>query len=97
MSEQPAARDGEMIESVAALLVGEDLAPELNKSKSEPALPKGSEGAPKEPARIPAEDEGESSLLDGIADGIATEGRVAAGDHPSGADAGSGPSLKTEE
>ncbi len=80
MSEQPAARDGEMIESVAALLVGEDLAPELNKSKSEPALPKGSEGAPKEPARIPAEDEGESSLLDGIADVLSGEAEKPAGD-----------------
>ncbi len=64
----PAARDGEMIESVAALLVGDDLAAELNKSKEEPAVHKGSEGAAKETARIPATEEGESSLLDGIAE-----------------------------
>ena len=33
----PAARDGNMIDSVAALLVGDDLAGELHKQKSEPA------------------------------------------------------------
>ena len=80
MSEQPAARDGAMIESVAALLVGDELAPELNKAKPEPAETKGSEGAPTEPARIPAADESESSLLDGIADVLSGEAEKPAAD-----------------
>ena len=75
----PAARDGNMIDSVAALLVGEDLAPELNESKKEPAARKGSEGAATETARIPADD-GESSLLDGIAQVLSGEAEKPAAD-----------------
>lgn len=75
MSESaPAARDGGMIESVAALLVGEDLAPELNKGKPGAAESAGSEGSQAEAPRIQTgESGGESSLLDGIAAALTGE------------------------
>jgi hypothetical protein len=95
MSEQPAARDGAMIESVAALLVGEDLAPELDKSKSEPAETKGSQGAPAEPAAIPGKAEGESSLLDGIAAALSGEAEKPAADE-SGSTGESPPKVDLE-
>ncbi len=65
----PAARDGNMIDSVAALLVGEDLAGELRKQDREPAETKGSEDGSPESGGIRTDDDGgESTLLDGIAD-----------------------------
>ena len=97
MSEQPAARDGAMIESVAALLVGEDLAPELNKAKAEPALPKGSETAAPEGAAIRGTDDGgESSLLDGIAGVLSGEAEKPAGDDKSGSAGESPPKVDLE-
>lgn len=66
----PAPRDGKMIESVAALLVGDDLAPELKKSTTEPVA---------RAAEAPA-GEGDSTILDGIANVLSGEGESSPAD-----------------
>ncbi len=86
-SAAPAPRDGAMIESVAALLVGDDLADEL-KNKPDPQRA----GKPDE-SPDPADD-GESSLLDGIADVLSGEPEKGAADEKGSA--GESPKVDLE-
>ncbi len=81
MSESvPAARDGAMIDEVRTLLLGDELA-ELDKTNREPAPQAGSEGAAAETPGIRTDaDDGDSTLLDGIADVLSGEAEKPAAD-----------------